>query len=136
MKLHEKIRFLRAFKGLNQEQMAEKLNLSPNAYSKVEQGKTDITPERLQKIAEILDMKAEDIKSFEEKLMLNKIEGGTNTNFVNGISLTESFEKERDSYKAHIADLQKQVSTQAEMIASLQRSQESQQKIIDKLLNN
>ncbi|TAE13888.1 MAG: XRE family transcriptional regulator [Bacteroidetes bacterium] len=119
MKLHEKIRFLRAFKGFNQEQMAEKLNLSPNAYSKVEQGKTDITPERLAKIADILEMTSEDIKTFEERLMLNKIEGGTNTNFVNGINLSENFEKERESYKAHITDLQKQVVSLEKQVENL-----------------
>lgn len=118
MKLHEKIRFLRALQGFSQQEMAEKLNLSPNAYSKVEQGRTDITPDRLQKIADILDMKVEDIKSIEEEIVFNNIENGTNTNFGN-FNLAENFEKEREAYKLHINSLEKQIQNQIQMINQL-----------------
>ncbi|TAE72078.1 MAG: XRE family transcriptional regulator [Bacteroidetes bacterium] len=124
MELYEKITALRKVKRLTQQDMAEKLNMSDNAYSKIEQGKTQISVERLKKIAKVLDMEKQDIENFEEKMIFNKIENGTNTNFGNGINLSENFEKEREAYKSHISDLQKQITTL-----------EKQIEILSKLLN-
>ena len=39
MKVPDKIRLLRHQNNLTQEQMAEKLHITPQAYSKIEQGK-------------------------------------------------------------------------------------------------
>jgi transcriptional regulator with XRE-family HTH domain len=40
MKVHEKIRNLREAKNWSQEEMAAKLNMSVNGYSKIERGET------------------------------------------------------------------------------------------------
>ena len=42
MHLHEKISVFRTLKGLTQEQMAEKLNMSTTGYAKVERGETKL----------------------------------------------------------------------------------------------
>ena len=52
----QRLQLLRLEKGLTQEQMGEKLNLSTSAYCKIEYGETDLTLTRLSKIAEVLDM--------------------------------------------------------------------------------
>lgn len=122
MELYEKITALRKIKRFTQQDMAEKLNISDNAYSKIEQGKTQISVERLKQIAKVLNMEKQDIENFEERMIFNKIENGTNTNFGNGINLLENFEKEREAYKSHISDLQKQIITfekQIEMLSQL-----------------
>jgi transcriptional regulator with XRE-family HTH domain len=56
MEVYEKIRFLREAKNWSQEEMAEKLNMSPSGYSKIERGETKIALPKLIKIAEIFDM--------------------------------------------------------------------------------
>lgn len=56
MKVNEKIRTLRTYKNLTQENMAEKLGISVNGYSKIESGKTKLTLDRIQEIAQILDI--------------------------------------------------------------------------------
>lgn len=56
MKINEKIRTLRTCKHLTQENMAEKLGISVNGYSKIENGKTKLTLDRIQEISQILDI--------------------------------------------------------------------------------
>jgi transcriptional regulator with XRE-family HTH domain len=48
MKVHEKIQYLRNFRRWTQEEMAEKLQMTPNGYAKIEQGKTDPDLSRLE----------------------------------------------------------------------------------------
>ncbi|MDP3840911.1 MAG: helix-turn-helix transcriptional regulator, partial [Methylococcales bacterium] len=56
MKVHEKIRFIRESKNWSQEEMAEKLKMSVNGYSKIERGETKSFNPKLEQIAEILDV--------------------------------------------------------------------------------
>jgi transcriptional regulator with XRE-family HTH domain len=56
MEVYEKIRFLRESKNWSQEEMAEKLNMSPSGYSKIERGETKIAIPKLVKIAETLEV--------------------------------------------------------------------------------
>ena len=53
MPIHEKIRILRQVKGLTQEEVAERLNLSVNGYGKIERGNCDINLHRLEQLAEV-----------------------------------------------------------------------------------
>ena len=53
MPIHEKIRLLRQVKGLTQEEVAERLNLSVNGYGKIERGNCDINLHRLEQLAEV-----------------------------------------------------------------------------------
>lgn len=52
----QKLQMLRLQKGLTQEQLGEKLNLSTSAYCKIEYGETELTLPRLYKIAEALSV--------------------------------------------------------------------------------
>ncbi|WP_299821009.1 helix-turn-helix transcriptional regulator [uncultured Pontibacter sp.] len=52
----KKIRNIRQQKGYSQEYMAHRLNISQNAYSKIERGFTDVTVKRIYEIAEILEI--------------------------------------------------------------------------------
>ncbi|UOP05523.1 helix-turn-helix domain-containing protein [Conchiformibius kuhniae] len=56
MQISEKIRSLREINQWSQEQMAEKMNLSPTAYARLERGETKMSLERLEKIAEIFQI--------------------------------------------------------------------------------
>jgi len=50
------IRKIREYRNYTQEYLAMKLNISQNAYSKIELGYTKITLERLYEIAQILEV--------------------------------------------------------------------------------
>ncbi len=59
--VHEIIKELRERKKLSQEYLAKKLNISQPAYAQIENGKTKINIDKLERIAEILETKVEDI---------------------------------------------------------------------------
>lgn len=61
MSFVEKIRLNRQIKGYSQEYMAFMLNISQNAYSKLERGETELTIPRLYEIVEILDISIKSI---------------------------------------------------------------------------
>lgn len=56
MHTYDKIRTLRESKQLTQEDMAERLFMSPSGYSKIERGETRLNMERLGQIANILEV--------------------------------------------------------------------------------
>ncbi len=56
MKVQEKIRAIRESKNWSQEEMATKLNMSVNGYSKIERGETNPHIQKLQQIAQELDV--------------------------------------------------------------------------------
>ncbi len=71
MQLHEKIHLMRTIKGLSQEDIAEKLGISPNGYGKIERGETDVQWSRLQQIAEILGVTVKDLVTLGDKTFVN-----------------------------------------------------------------
>lgn len=56
LETHEKIKLLRTQRNMSQEDMANKLNLSLSGYRKIENGSSRITQERIEKLAEILEI--------------------------------------------------------------------------------
>jgi len=58
------IRKKREQKNYTQEYLAYKLNISQNAYSKIELGYTKITVERIFQIAEVLEITASELLEF------------------------------------------------------------------------
>ncbi|MEY3786455.1 MAG: hypothetical protein RLZ75_660 [Pseudomonadota bacterium] len=73
MSVHEKIRLIRETKGLTQEQLAEKLKMSPSAYGDIERGNTNVKLARLEQIAETLEIKLSELFELSEKGSLNII---------------------------------------------------------------
>ncbi len=71
MHLHEKVGFFRILKGLTQEEMADKLNLSTTGYAKIERGETKLQTDRLEKIVAVLGVELKDLVSFDEKMVFN-----------------------------------------------------------------
>lgn len=76
--IYEKIKFFRQLKGWTQEEIAEKLDMSPSGYGSIERGDTDVSLSRLVKITEILEVNLGDLFDSEERKILNF--GGTQTN--------------------------------------------------------
>lgn len=64
MKVCEKIKRLRQDKGWSQEEIANKLNMSTNAYGCIERGDTDVSLSRLEEISAVFEI---DIADFFDK---------------------------------------------------------------------
>ena len=92
MSVNEKIRLIRETKGLTQEQVAEKLGVSPTVYGDIERGNTNLKLNRLEQIAEILGIKLSELVGSGEN-------GNLNINFKN---------KQRDVYFGFSTELEKQ----------------------------
>lgn len=70
MNVNDKIRFMRRLKGWSQEEMAEKLEMSPNGYANIERGETDVQISRLEQIAKIFGVDLTELMSFGERNIL------------------------------------------------------------------
>jgi len=79
--IKNKIRNIRELKNYTQEYMAERLGVTQAGYSKIEKGKTSLSYEKLVEIGRILDVRVEDIISFDYDRYFNnfnKITGNNN----------------------------------------------------------
>ncbi|WP_050784311.1 helix-turn-helix domain-containing protein [Pedobacter sp. BAL39] len=66
----DNIRKIREFRNYTQEYIAMKLNISQNAYSKLELGYSKISIDRLFQIAELLEVDAGELVSYESAELL------------------------------------------------------------------
>lgn len=62
----QKIKKLREVHQLTQDQMAQKMHISPNTYGRLERGETKMTEQRLEQVAKILNVDAAKILSIPE----------------------------------------------------------------------
>ena len=115
--LGSKIKRLRELKNFTQDFMAEQLQVSQSAYSKLEIGETEITYKRLAQIAEILQLKPEEIANFTESMVFNVMhnQNGQNGLVINQTTLTTS---EKELYERQIALLQEELAYLKELLAS------------------
>ena len=117
-----KIKNIRELKNFTQEYMADKLEISQAAYSKLEKGDFKISQDKLNKIAEILDVNLEDIKDFDNKRILNSYNSikGNNSNITYS---NQDIILIRKLYEDKINLLEKLVQKQEEEIKNLNNSQ-------------
>ncbi|MDO4222971.1 MAG: helix-turn-helix transcriptional regulator [Acinetobacter sp.] len=83
MKVHDKIRSIRTQKKLSQEKVAEQLDISTNAYSKIERGETNPSLERIQQIANIFQIDVIDLLNNDKEIFFMINENCTNTDGKN-----------------------------------------------------
>ncbi len=74
MRVNEKISKLRESKEWSQEQMAEKMSMSLNGYAKIERGETKLHLDKLEQIAQILDVDFVELITEGEKNVCFQIE--------------------------------------------------------------
>jgi transcriptional regulator with XRE-family HTH domain len=111
----QKIKKIREIKGYKQEFMAEKLDISQQSYSNIESDKIDVPFSKIENIAEIFQMRVEDIISFDEKFVLNnygEIKG-------NQIGLNNFPSELKQLYDDKIKLLEDKISYQQEIINQL-----------------
>jgi transcriptional regulator with XRE-family HTH domain len=125
MQVYEKLKIMRLFKDLTQEEMAEKLGYSLNGYTKIERGETDITVGKLEKIAEAIGIDLSKLLGLNEGNIFNIAEHcHYNYGVKNVVFLTES-ECSQELEKAQLLLQEKD-----KQIESLQRENSHLQKII------
>lgn len=56
MNITEKLKQLRELNHWSQEELAEKIEISPSSYAKIERGETRLTLDRLEQFAEVFDV--------------------------------------------------------------------------------
>ena len=117
-----KIKNIRELKNFTQEYMADKLEISQAAYSKLEKGDFKISQDKLNKIAEILDVNLEDIKDFDNKRILNSYNSikGNNSNITYS---NQDIILIRKLYEDKINLLEKLIQKQEEEIKNLKNLQ-------------
>ena len=115
MTIGDKIRKVREIKGLKQEWVAGQLGLSVTAYGNLERGESQVTVERLEEIAKILEVKALDILGLSDHIVtqhFNNESGGVGVGYNYGpiaSSEVEAYKTLVAEQKAQIAHLQAQV---------------------------
>ncbi len=129
MEVHEKIRFLRSFKGWSQEDMASKLGISLNSYAKIERGETDVNLSRLQQISETLNIKLSDLVGLNEKNVISII-GSYNKsyNIDNPLSIhvypsESSYQQELEKLRLVNEEQRKEIVYLKEIIALLKKEE-------------
>jgi transcriptional regulator with XRE-family HTH domain len=73
MNIGDKIRKVRELKGFKQEYVAGKLGLSVTAYGNIERNESNLTFERLEEIAEVLEVTVQDILNIPEQFNVHSI---------------------------------------------------------------
>jgi transcriptional regulator with XRE-family HTH domain len=115
MKLGYKIKKIRDIKGLKQDEMASLLNISTQAYSKIERNETKMDDERLNQIAKIFGLSPDEIKNFDEKnLFINNNNEYENSNQSTGQTIINHFYGNESQ-----AILQKTIEQQMDLINTL-----------------
>lgn len=100
--LGQKIKKLRELKNLTQSHMANELGITQGAFSKIELGETELSYNKLSRIANILGISTEDISQFNEQMIFNVMHNQTSNGLVvqKGIS-----DQEKQLYENHIDQL-------------------------------
>lgn len=130
MEVVEKIRVLREINQWSQEEMAEKMNISTNAYARMERGETKLNLEKLDKIATIFNIDIVELLSVSDKglfLLINENGNNNNANYYGGnnnhelLIENEKLKLINDNYEKLISQQASEIDTLKAMIALLQK---------------
>lgn len=131
MKVNEKIRFLRETKNWSQEEMASKLGMSTNGYSKIERAETRLTIPKLEQIVEVFDTDILELISLgENKVIYIQDSDNHSVNIINPTS---------QDLTSEITQLKQSISHQAELLESKEQIialQQSQIETLQALINS
>jgi transcriptional regulator with XRE-family HTH domain len=109
MHIGQKIRKLRELKNLTQSHMAQRLGLTQSAYSKLELGESEVPYSRLERIADVMGLKPEDIVSFNDQMVFNIMNNPNGGNVFSNVYQKTLAETERKLYDEQILILKEEV---------------------------
>lgn len=117
MEVHEKIRVMREINQWSQEEMAEKLEISPAGYAKIEHGKTNLTLDRLKQIAQIFNIDVVELIAQNERAFFFAI--GDNSNHHNYIGVDQALAMENEKLKLLLESKESEIAALKEVIGLL-----------------
>lgn len=123
MQTYDKIRTLREQKQLTQEDVAERLFMSVSGYSKIERGETRLNMERLEQIANVLDIDILELISKSEGNVIYAL----NHNFQNTVY------HGAEHYQSEIERLNLIIAHKDELLAQKEQENQRLQTLLDKL---
>lgn len=132
MDVHDKIRTMRQINQWTQEDMADKLNISVNGYAKLENGKTKLNLEKLQKIAQIFNIDLIELISSKERTFIGLI-GDNNHNISNYLGTNEELALENEKLKLVILHKEELLQSKSELITKLTDENNALKEIIELL---
>lgn len=130
--LRQNIRDLREDKHLTQAVMAEKLGMSETGYAKIERGETAIKVERLQQIANVLEVNIAELLPLGEGVL---VFNNSNDNFSNSSNFNLNLGN--PALESEITNLHQLIEAKNEIISSREReiaTLKSQITILEKLV--
>lgn len=129
MEVHDKIRTLRELNQWSQEEMAEKLDITPSGYAKIERGESELSFTRLQQIAHVFNMDVLELLKVDKNIILKVQINKGDSNNCNG-NLISIYTKEADE-AAEIEKLKLVITHQAETIQSQKREMDLLRDMLD-----
>ncbi len=108
-KIINKIRDIRKDIGYSHEYMANLLDISQVAYSKIEKNETKLTVERLFKIAEILEVKVGEILDIQPTNQFNQINRESSTGYLQHQEIQNMYQDNKEVYEKLIASKDEQI---------------------------
>ena len=115
MDVIENIRSIRKNKGISHEAMAVNLGISQTAYTKIERRETKLTIDRLQKIAEILEVQLGDLLEVEPQSFHQEIHNNTGTAITHQ-KVETLYQENREVYEKLLAAKDEQIALLKKML--------------------
>jgi transcriptional regulator with XRE-family HTH domain len=129
MKIHEKIKLMRESKDWSQEEMAMKLNMSLNGYSKIERGETKAYISKLEQIADILGVDLVELLAFGDGHVILISDSNNSPCNVIGSSAEIAFEMQKLQMTIHhkneIIEFQKREIARLDEIIALMKAKDA-----------
>ena len=117
MEIGIKVKKLRELRNFTQEYMAKNLDMTTSGYGKIERDESVVSYQKLEKIADILGIKIEDIINFNEKLVFNVMHNQTGNGYVVNNGITE---EAKNLYEQVIANQKDEINNLRRIIEKLQ----------------
>jgi transcriptional regulator with XRE-family HTH domain len=116
MDVIDNIRRIRKHKGFSHEAMAIDLGISQAAYTKIENGDTKLTVDRLQEIAEILEVTLGDLLELESQSFHQEIHNNESVTAISHQKVETLYQENREVYEKLIATKDEQIALLKEML--------------------
>lgn len=119
MPLGQKLKKLRELRNFTQEHMARGLGMTQAAYSKVETGENDIGWQKIEKAAEILQVRPLDIVAFDEQAIFNMMHNGVVHGYYASTVHHTMPEELKKAYDDRVASLEREIEYLKSMVEKL-----------------
>ena len=114
-KIGKQIKKFRELRNYTQEMIAQKLDMSTPGYGRIERDETELTLQKLQQIATVLETTIQDILGFEDKFAFNNQQNG-GYSVIGNVKEINNLQEFQKIYNMHIESMQKEIDWLREML--------------------